>query len=166
MTAVEPRNWFEPAGEISLKNMVLAGIDKLGPLEPGTIISHSDITEWLGEPFPRRLGEFGERSYQPMGDVRMVLLKTQGVWLRSLQNTGYVVATPTEMVEDAERICYQGAIEKMTLGTLLLDAVDRRQVDHRRADLANFMEAEMRDDARVMRHKLQAQHRNSKRFGG
>lgn len=159
-----PAHWFQPAGEISRKDMVLNGLAEFAPLEPGTVIRYVDIAGWIGEEFPRRAGEFGERSYDPMGAVADYLLAARGVLLLNVENVGYRVANDSEKVEHAERFGYSAAIARMQYGNRVLNSVDRSKVSPAQAAMAEFMVREMTEEQRVMSRKLRAERERARRW--
>lgn len=164
MTMAEDRLWFQPKGDMSMKDMVLAGIAEMPPLEPGTVITYRDIAGWLGEDFPRRVGEYGERSYDPMSAVADHLLTSKGVLLLNVEGTGYKVATDSEKVDHAERWGYLSALQRMKYGNAVLNSVDRTKVTSAQAELAEFMRRELTEEQRVMRAKLRAEHKRAHRW--
>lgn len=160
----DERRWFEPKGDLSLKDMVLAGLEEFPPLEPGTVIAYQDIARWLGEEFPRRVGEYGERSYEPMSAVGDYLLNVRGVLLLNVEGVGYKAANDSEKVEHAERWGYLSALQRMKYGNAVLNSVDRSKVTPAQAELAEFMAREMTEEQRVMRAKLRDEHKRATRW--
>lgn len=154
-------SYFEPKGERSLREMVLAGLEDFPPLEAGTVITYDQISEWLGEDFPRRIGDYGERSYEPMSSVGDHLLAAKGVLLLNVESVGYRVANDAEKVAHAERWGYLAALTKMRYGNAILNSVDRRNVSSSQAALADFMQRELVEEQRVMRAKLRAEHKRA-----
>ena len=165
MTMTDERSWFQPKGELSMREMVLAGIEGLPPLEPGSVITYRDIAGWLGEEFPRRVGEYGERSYEPMSAVGDFLLATRGVLLLNVEGVGYKAASDSEKVEHAERFGYLAALQRMKYGNAVLNSVDRSKVSPAQAELTEFMVRDLTEEQRVMRAKLRAEHRRADRWG-
>lgn len=156
---------FTPKGDKSLKDMVLEGLrDEFPPLEPGAVIRYEDIAAWIGDSFPRQTGEYGERSYAPMPEVKDHLLKARGVLLLNVEGVGYKVADDSEKVAHAEREGYLSALSRMRYGNVVLGAVDRSKVSAADAALAEFMAKEMTEEQRVMRAKLRAQHKHDTRW--
>ena len=155
---------FEPKGERSMRDLVLMGIGDLPPLEPGTTITYAQIAEWIGEPFPRRVGEYGERSYEPMGSVADHLLAARGVLLLNVESTGYRVASDEEKYAHGERWGYLAAIAKMEYGRRVLDSIDRRKLTASHAGMVEFMLREMTEEQRVMREKLRAERKRAERL--
>lgn len=157
--------YFGPKdGESSLRDKVLDGIRALPPLEQGTVITYGMIAEWIGEPFPRRVGEFGERSYAPMVPAVRDVLLTRGVFLLNVEGDGYKVATDAERIEWAERNGYLAAMETMQYAVRVLGTVDRSRVTDRERSIAGFLEIEMREEQRVMREKLKAASKEAARW--
>lgn len=159
-----PAHWFQPAGDVSRKDMVLNGLADFAPLEPGSLITYGDIAGWIGEEFPRRAGEYGERSYDPMGAVGDYLLATRGVLLLNVENVGYRVASDAEKVEHAERYGYSAAIGKMRYGNQVLNSVDRSKVSPAQAAMTEFMIREMTEEQRVMSRKLREERKRAQRW--
>lgn len=160
----DQRPWFQPKGDLSLKDMVIAGLEEFPPLEPGTVITYRDISRWLGEEFPRRVGEYGERSYEPMSAVGDYLLASRGVLLLNVEGVGYKAASDAEKVEYAERFGYLAALQRMRHGNRVLNSVDRSKVSAAQAELAEFMVREMTEEQRVMRAKLRDEHKRARRW--
>lgn len=160
----EERNWFQPKGDKSLKDMVVDGLRELPPLEPGSVITYRDISRWIGEEFPRRVGEYGERSYEPMSAVGDFLLATRGVLLLNVEGVGYKAASDAEKVEYAERFGYLAALQCMKRGNAVLNSVDRSKVSPAQAELTEFMVREMTEEQRVMRARLRAEHKRAGRW--
>lgn len=162
MTALDARRFFQPKGEVSRKDMVLAGLAARPPLEPGSLITYQEIGGWLGEEFPRWT-DFG-RAYDPMDEVKDHLLKARGVLLLNVENAGYKVASDTEKVGHAERFGYLAALQRMEYGNAVLGWVDRSKVSHAEALLTEFMIREMTEEQRVMTRKLRDEHKRARRW--
>lgn len=171
MTWSEARVWqdewdddpFAPAGDVSMREMVNAGIAELH-LESGSLITHEMIAEWLGGPFPRITAR-GERDYWPMDAVRHDVLRRSGLLLLPANGVGYVVATDLQMVTYAERRGIHKAMRVLDhAGEVLRAARPERLDDHTRR-LRDHLETEARETNRVLRQKRRAFTAAEKRWG-
>lgn len=155
MTHTETREPFQPNGDISMRDMIHQGLATLRPLEPGTLITHDMIAEWLGEPFPRH-NSYGERVYQPMDDIKEDLLRQQGVLLLPVDNTGYRVATDSEKVHYAQRRGLNRAMDALAHASHVLRATRPDRLTAAERNLRDNLETETLLAGRELRMKLRA----------
>jgi hypothetical protein len=67
--------------------IVCEAAEKIARIEQGTILPHTTIEEMIGE---RRLNP-RSRYYQLFGKVRRELIRTYGLFLKTVQKTGYEI---------------------------------------------------------------------------
>jgi len=151
----DPEHWFEPTGEISLRQMVHDGLKTIAPLEPGSTITHDAIAGWLGEPFPR-ITAFGERDYHPMGEIKADLLRCQGVLLLPDPGSGYFVANAAQMVDYAERHGLVKAMHVLDHAGAVLRATNPERLNEPERRMRDHLETEAREAGRLLRNKRRA----------
>lgn len=166
MTTDIRRDPFEPVGEQSRRQMIHDGIASMRPLEPGTVITHDMIAEWIGEPFPIprpiRGGEFVIPDYGPMDAVKLDLLRS-GVHLVAVANVGWRVATHAEMVVDAEQ-AWRDASTKLGRAALIARGVNPARVEPCDAARARAIDADVLAERRVMTARARERARQASRW--
>ena len=142
---------FEPIGAKGKKDLCLEGFDAITPApEPGTIITHEHISEWLGEPFPfprqSSNGMFVYGDTKPWDDARRDLL-ARGVAFVVIPNVGYKVANAAETVMLGEN---NGLKAKRQLNKQIMHAraVTRTEADPATRRRAEEMERDAREQLR------------------
>lgn len=149
---------FEPENELSLRQMVLEGLKSLAPLEPGTVITFDQISEWVNRPFP--LPSVSAKgwvlpNYSPMDDVKADVLANWGALLVPHEGDGYRVATDAEMVAWADDR-FRKAARVLRDAACAVSAARTERLSPRDAEMAKEIEAEARLEARVLRAKRRA----------
>lgn len=155
---------FDPKGDESRLALILAGIATMPPLEPNTLISYESISEWIGEPFPilseRSDGRGLQVSHSAMRPVINALAQ-RGILLLAVANEGYRVAAETEKVvwlEDQVSASIRRACRIITIAR----SVKPSQVPIADAERARAIEADARDEARVLRANQRERQRRAR----
>lgn len=147
----------------SRRDLVHAGLNKLPPLEVGTLITFDQIAGWIGEPFPIirfRADGVGTLSYEPMDDVKSDLLDA-GIVLVAVDNVGYRVVTHGEALLLAEGTVTQAA-RRLGLARRIASTVDARQVSHAEAVRAEAVQRDAQEQLRVIRAQQRHRARQAK----
>ena len=151
----DEREPFEPLGEQSRRAMVHDGLGEMY-LEPGSIITHEMISDWLGEPFPIprvvRGGEFVVPHYGPMDEVKVDLLRQRGLLLMPVPNIGWRVASDAEMVEEAEG-AWRKAVELLGRSSLIARHVRSSRVTPADAERVKAIQRDVLEEKRVLNAK-------------
>jgi hypothetical protein len=162
MTIVDERRPFEPVYGDGLRATVhLAIAAHLPALEPGTLITYDMLSDWLGRPFPFPTANGLE--YRPMDQVRYDLLDEQGVWLLSIVNVGYQVATHAEKVLASEQRAGAAQFDLAVAGKIAR-SVSPAMVSPTDAARAAELARDVQENLRVLRSEQRARARTARQW--